>query len=118
MEMKIRLNFVPAGGGESDYSLEFDLPAIPQPGDYISIRRPIKSAKEVPGTCDFIVKRTRWWLDYPDNDLYKQADDDTHGNVTEIVVDCEFALGSWSSEEHKRAVAVYSSRGRGTLRHE
>jgi hypothetical protein len=114
--MKIRLSFVPPGGGKPDYSLHFDLPAIPQPGDYISIRRPITSASELPGTYDFIVKRTRWWLSYPDNDLYKEADDDTHGAVTEIVVDCEFALGYWSCEEHKRGVAGYSSRG--TLRHE
>jgi hypothetical protein len=114
--MKIRLCFIPPGGGKPDYSLAFDLPAIPQPGDYISVRRPAKRADEMPGTYDFIVKRTRWGLSYPDNDLYTEADDDTRGEVNEIVVDCEFALGYWSCEEHKRAVTGYANRA--TLRHE
>ena len=33
--MKVVLSFVPPGGGETDFQLEFDLPALPQPGDYI-----------------------------------------------------------------------------------
>jgi hypothetical protein len=53
--MKMTLVFVPAGGGEADYQLDFDLPSVPQPGDYVSIRRP-----DAQGTVDFIVRRT-WW---------------------------------------------------------
>ena len=37
--MKARLMFVPPGGGEIDYALDFDLPAVPQPGDYITVTR-------------------------------------------------------------------------------
>ena len=35
--MKVHLAFVPPGGGETDYAIEFDMPAIPRAGDYISI---------------------------------------------------------------------------------
>ena len=47
--MKVRLCFVPPGGGEANYSLDFDMPAVPRSGDYISIKRPIKTASEFPG---------------------------------------------------------------------
>jgi hypothetical protein len=116
--MKITLSFIPPGGGEPDYSLAFDLPAISQPGDYISIERPVKSATEPPRFFDFIVKRTRWCLNYPNNDLYGYAGEDTRGEVTHIVVDCEFALSDFSCEEHKRSVEMYANRGRGNLRYE
>ena len=53
--MKVSLLFVPPGGGETDYQLEFELPAPPQPGDYISVRR--EDTKDL-GTEDFIVRRT------------------------------------------------------------
>jgi hypothetical protein len=58
--MKATLVFVPPGGGEADYSLQFDLPAVPQPGDYISVTRPGQEGYE-----DFIVRRARWVLSYP-----------------------------------------------------
>lgn len=113
MTLKVTLCFVPPGGGEADYSLEFEVPAIPNPGDYISIRRPITAATERPGTCDFIVRRTWWSLDYPNNDLYQVEGEKVYGATMGIVVECEFALGPWSSEEHKRAVAMYEAQGRG-----
>jgi len=37
--LKATLAFVPSGGGEADYHLDFELPGVPQPGDYISIAR-------------------------------------------------------------------------------
>ncbi len=49
--MKMSLAFVPPGGGEADYGLDFDLPGIPQPGDYISITR---EGEEGTGTEDFL----------------------------------------------------------------
>ena len=113
--MKVQLYFVPPGGGEADYSLDFDMPAVPRPGDYISIRRPIKAASEFPGTCDFIVRRTWWSLDYPNNDLYQSEGEEVYGTTTNVIVECEFAIGPWSSEEHKRMVAMYEARGKGKL---
>lgn len=95
--MKVMLSFVPPGGGETDYSLQMELPEIPRPGDYIAITRENGDS----GTENFIVKRTWWKLRYRE-----QAD---HGSVDEIWVECEFALSPWSSESHKRACERYKN---------
>lgn len=95
--MKVRLMFVPTGGGEIDYSLDFELPAIPQPGDYITVQRDGES-----GTEDFIVRRTWWYLKYPHGAVVGRAQGDEKGSVREIGVECEFATGPYSSESHKR----------------
>jgi hypothetical protein len=104
VRMKVRLVFVPPGGGEADYSLDFDLPSLPQPGDYISIWR-----SEKQGTEDFIVRRTWWNLEFPDSKLSRSASDQTHGVVKMIAVECEFAIGAYSSEDHKRACNRYGA---------
>jgi hypothetical protein len=103
--MKVRLIFVPPGGGEADYSLDFDLPSLPRPGDYISIKRP-----DVMGTEDFIVRRTWWNLEFPDSKLARSDSDQTHGGVKSIAVECEFAIGHNSSEEHQKACAMYGAK--------
>lgn len=106
--MKVTLTFVPPGGGEADYSLDFDLPGVPQPGDYIRIVRP----KESPYTCDFIVRRTWWLLDYPNDGLYGDPDRPVTGKASTVMVECEFALSPMSSESHKRAFEMYKARGK------
>ena len=97
--MKANLVFVPPGGGEANYSLDFDLPALPRVGDYLSITRPGET-----GTYDFKVRQIWWHLDYPDNKPYRIVDEDpvVYGSVKELVVECEFAIGPSSCEEHKR----------------
>jgi hypothetical protein len=52
--MEATLVFVPPGGGDAEYSLQFELPSVPQPESYISITRPDQL-----GTEDFIVRRKR-----------------------------------------------------------
>jgi hypothetical protein len=108
--MKVSLVFVPPEGGESDYSLDFELPAIPRPGDYISIRRPNQD-----GTSDFIVRRTWWHLHYPSDALYQAEGDNTIGTVRGIAVECEFARGPYSGDEHKKSCDMYESR-KGTVK--
>jgi hypothetical protein len=66
--VKVRLVFVPPGGGEADYSLDFELPGIPQKGDYVSIKRPGQQ-----GTIDFIARRSWWHLDYPSDEMYTDS---------------------------------------------
>jgi hypothetical protein len=101
--MKATLTFVPPGGGEQDYMLDFELPGVPQPGDYITIQRP-----GIPGTEDFIVRRTWWHLSYSDNKLVSTSEEPrVYGEATSIVVECEFARGMFSSDAHKRACAMY-----------
>lgn len=92
--MEVRLLFVPPGGGETAYSLEVDLPSIPQPGDYISIFTP-----EDQGTADFIVRRTRWYLN--------RVHDSARGSVEQIYVEGEFAKGPTSSERHLHSYRTY-----------
>ena len=100
--MKATLFFVPPGGGEHNYSLDFELPGVPQPGDYISITRPNEQ-----GTSDFIVRRTWWSLHYPSDATYKVDGDSTHGSVKEINVECEYARAFTSSEGHLRECERY-----------
>ena len=110
--MKVVLSFVPPGGGVTDFQLEFDLPALPQPGDYISVRR--EDAKEPRrGTEDFIVRRTWWGLTYPNSAPCTSPDRPTPGKLDAAYVECEFAEGPYSSEAHKKACAMHEARGRG-----
>lgn len=101
--IKAHLLFVPAGGGELDYSLSFNLPSVAQAGDYISISRP-----EHDGTIDFIVRRTWWHLDYPNNNAYDSAANPTFGTCSSVCVECEFAVGLNSTKDHRASAEGYA----------
>ncbi|WP_016952961.1 hypothetical protein [Anabaena sp. PCC 7108] len=95
--MKVTFSFVPPGGGEANYELEFDLPAIPQPGDYIKIMRDSEEGEE-----SFIVRRTWWNLN----------SSKSGNNLKNIVVEAEFAEGAFmDSASHKLSLETYASRG-------
>lgn len=104
--MKVRLTFVPPGGGEQDYMLDFELPSVPQAGDYISLTRP-----GTEGTADFIVRRTWWHLHYPSAAFSGDADKPIRGDVRSLVVECEYARGGFSSKGHLRMCDAYKHRG-------
>lgn len=99
--MKVNLSFVPPGGGKQNYTLEIEMPKIPSKGDYLLIMKP-----EEKGTENFIVKRTWWGLKVDENK--------NSGQVTEIWIECEFALSNQSSESHKDKCVEYK-RQTGTL---
>jgi hypothetical protein len=113
--VRARLLFVPPGGGETDYALEFDLPGVPQRGDYISVTRPGQT-----GTEDFIVRRTWWLLDYPHKSEMRVSEPNKElppapmGAVKQLCVECEFALGPYPSDDHKRSCETYK-RKKGSL---
>ncbi|MHC5609791.1 MAG: hypothetical protein ACYTXA_01810 [Nostoc sp.] len=95
--MKVIFSFVPPGGGEQDYQLEFDLPAIPQPGDYIKIMRDGED-----GEASYIVRRTCWNL----------TCSTSKKDLKSIVVEAEFAKGAFlDSASHTLSVESYASRG-------
>lgn len=100
--MKLRLVFVPPGGGEADYSLDFDSPAVPVKGDYITITR-----KDQDGTENFIVKRT-WWS-------FSVGANGEGGRNDGVYVECEFAKGPLSSTSHKKSVEIYGTQTGTTL---
>jgi hypothetical protein len=102
---QVTLVIVPPGGGEAEYSLQMEVPALPREGDYVTVMR----KREGPvtggdiGTEDFIVRRVWWAFDYPDDGrLYEDADDRTVGSLDGIGVECEMAKGHYSSEAHRR----------------
>ena len=106
---KVRLVMVPPGGGEADYSLDMMVPAIPREGDYISVLRSGNHPKDGQhtGSEDFIVRRVWWLFDYPDDgQLSHSSDNAPVGTVTQIGIECEFAIGHFSSEAHKAAAGA------------
>lgn len=111
--MKVTFCFVPpGGGGEAEYSLAFDLPSIPQAGDYVLITRP-----DNPGvTEDFIVKRTWWGLMHPRTGTREEAGTRQAGSVREIYVECYFAQGPWSSDAHKESLREFENQGKEPLK--
>lgn len=110
--MKVRLVFVPPGGGEADYQLQFELPAVPQAGDYISVLRDGASGAET-----FIVRRTIWQLSYPQS-TSASAPEHEHGKASTIWVECEFARGAYMTDAHKAACDSYEAKGFAVTEHE
>jgi hypothetical protein len=103
--MKVNLAFVPPEGGDVEYSLQFELPSVPQPGNYISITRPDQQV----GTEDFIVRRSLWHLEHPTTGAYGKGET---GAMRELYVQCEFARGPYSSDEHRRMCDDFERGGR------
>ena len=107
--MRIRLVAVPPGGGEADYPLDMECSAVPQAGDYITVMREYKNDppnEDHIGTEDFIVRRVRWGFTWPDNGKhYHQDGAQPVGEIDAIVVECEMAIGAYSSKAHKRGLS-------------
>ena len=83
-----------------DYSLDFDLPKVPKVGDYISIQRP---DKDEPFGEDMIVRQIWWRLKHPETRTHTTGDVKV-GSLTEIYVECEPALGPWSSKDWRASL--------------
>jgi hypothetical protein len=91
----------------SDYSLEFDLPQVPQKGDYISIQRPDKPR---PYGEDVIVEQVWWRLDHPETATVGSAVPKI-GGVIEIFVECSPAVGPYSSDQWRDSLRGALERG-------
>ena len=98
--MKVFISVVPPGGGETLQSVDVDLEAMPQPGDYISIGNSAGG-----GTEDFIVRRCCW-------NLYRTSEDASITQLEQAVVYAEMAYGPFSSESHKAAIQAYEAAGK------
>jgi hypothetical protein len=56
------------------------------------------------GTEDFIVRRVRWAFTWPDDgELYHSDGEEPVGELASLVVECEMAIGPYSSTAHVRA---------------
>ena len=95
--MKVQLLLYHRGDEKPDHRLMFDMPGVPQTGDCITISRPDQA-----GCTNFIVRRIQWALDCPNTVLPYHADESDIGATSAVTIECELAIGPYSSEEHKR----------------
>lgn len=110
--IKVRLSFVPPGGGEADYGLTMNMPALPREGDYITVMREYKEppSDDYLGSEDFIVRRVWWQCSYPDDGRHHHEAGKEPVGTCEVNVECEFAIGPYSSPAHKRGANTAKAR--------
>jgi hypothetical protein len=61
--MRVRLVFVPPGGGETEYTLDVEAPAVPHEGDYVCVRRPVRvgtTSSRTYGAADDLLGKFAW----------------------------------------------------------
>lgn len=78
-----------------DYSIDFELPGVPRPGDYVSVQRPDKPE---PYGEDLIVRQVWWRLKHPETGGFG-SEPPKVGSLTEILVECAQAIGPYSSDD-------------------
>lgn len=105
--MKIIIIIREPGRLKPDYSLDFDIPSVPSVGDYISIQRPDKPK---PYGEDMIVRQIWWRLSHPETSGYG-TEPAKVGKVDEVYVECEPAIGPWSSDQWRDSLERQRSRG-------
>ena len=93
--VRVRLCVCEPGEQKPDFSLVFDLPEVPRPGDYISLYR---EDKKTPHTEDLIVRHIWWNLETTETRTSSSEDEERVGNLREIGVECEMALGPCSTD--------------------
>lgn len=114
--MKVTLIVVPPGGGEADYNLDFDLPAVPRAGEYITVARDdvLANPQRAQGgdfgiyEC-FFVRRAWWDLRYPHSRPTSQPGD--IGSAYMIAIEAEPARGPHMTEAHRRSCETYEAKG-------
>jgi hypothetical protein len=96
------------GKQKPDYSLPFDLPVVPNKGDYISIQRP---DKQRPYGEDMIVRRVWWRLDHPETGGFASSGEEKVGRMHEIFVECDPAVGPYSSDQWRDGLSHHRQTG-------
>jgi hypothetical protein len=89
-----------------DFSLEFELPAVPRQGDYISVSRP---DVHEPFGEDFIVRHVWWRLRHSETHGYSTTE--TPGEFVEVFVECDPATGPYSSQRWRDMLESARTRG-------
>jgi hypothetical protein len=95
------------GTSTFDYALNFDLPEVPSIGSYISITRPDTK----PWSEDLVVRHVWWQLHHPETRGVDSSDSAKGGVVTEIVVECDPAIGPNASDSWRKALEAGATRG-------
>ena len=95
------------GRTKPEYSLIFALPALPQRGDYISIFRPDTAGRSE----DVIVRRVWWHLHHGEVGGYGDAEDPLVGKVSDILVECDQAIGPYARDQWRDKLESAVERG-------
>ena len=114
--MKVKLIVVPPGGGRYEYSIDFEMPAVPRAGEYITLARD-KDLKGSPRDEDgaiaiyscFYVRQVWWDLRHPGDGLTAKPDE--IGSADMIAVEVEDARGPHMTASHRRACDVWEQKG-------
>ena len=109
--IKITILVRELGNGRPDGSMQFLLPELPRVGDYISVQRPEKRG---PWGEDLIVKHIWWRLRHPQTAGFEDSDSPLVGDLHEVFVECDPAMGPWSSDAWRDSLeATAKQRGVG-----
>lgn len=105
--MKVHFAFVPPGGGDQEYMMQAEMPAVPREGDTILISRENPSSDQV-GSESFVVRRATWsFLDY--------GGEDASAKFSQVWVEAEMAYGPLNSGEFIENLKQYEKRGKKVL---
>ena len=96
------------GSTKPDYSLKFELPEIPRVGSYISVTRP--DTPKAYSEEDLVVRHVWWRLYHPETSAVS-AENKRMGKATEIVVECDPALGPWARDKWRNMMESAASSG-------
>jgi hypothetical protein len=96
------------GRKKPDYSLKFDLPAVPAVGSFVSIQRPDKPE---PFGEDVVVRQVWWRLNHPETNSVLTDGREKIGSLNEIFVECDPALTPYSSDKWRSLLESAKSRG-------
>ncbi len=89
-----------------DFSLEFEVPRVPQEGEYVSVNRP---DVKYPLGEDFVVRRVWWRLRH--RETHRYATTETPGQLEEVFVECDSVIGPYSSQSWRAALNSARERG-------
>lgn len=95
------------GRSKPDYSLPFELPAVPAVGSYISISRPDTPE---PYSEDLVVRHVWWRLHHPETGAAVTGDVKV-GSLTELIVECDPAIGPYALDRWRDALEAAEQRG-------
>lgn len=94
------------GTRKPDYGLYFEIPELPKVGDYVSIQRPDNAGE---WGEDLIVRHIWWRLNHPETGGAVTGNEKI-GSVKEIYIECDKALGPWSSDRWRDHVTFESEK--------
>ncbi len=77
-------------------------------GDYISVQRP---AAPRPWGDDLVVRQVWWRLDHPETRAVVPENTELIGTLHELFVECDQAIGPWSSDAWRDSLESAEQRG-------